>query len=84
MIGGEWLQARFSRDECYRDRDRNRPQFLSQDTLRRMSNVFFERSLGTLDGRMTVKKNGSANMPRNVDVASTTKTLYEAIAEMYV
>lgn len=33
---------------------------------------------------MTVKKNGSANMPRNVDVASTTKTLYEAIAEMYV
>lgn len=33
---------------------------------------------------MTVKKNGSANMPRDVTVASTTKTLYEAFAEMYV
>ena len=33
---------------------------------------------------MTVKKNGSANMPRDVTVASPTKTLYEAIAEMYV
>lgn len=30
---------------------------------------------------MTVTRNGSVNTPRNVDVASTTRTLCEAFAE---
>ena len=41
-------------------------------------------SLCQVSVSVTVKKNGSANMPRDVTVASTTKTLYEAFAEMYV
>lgn len=34
--------------------------------------------------RVTVTRNGSVKTPRNVDAVSTTKTLCEASAEMYV
>lgn len=50
------------------------------DVSRRMSDT----SLYQVGVSVTVKKNGSANMPRGVTVASSTKTLYEAFAEMYV